>query len=165
MRVSSINAAGMGNMAFGKVVKLNTEPALYNMYIPKIDPQTSSIVDIIEGKKPKNLENVYFNLLHGFLCDKIGDYSKKEGLVAEKICGDVYVFTGKEAAAAREITDKADENEALHSWSQAQLKKDIELSDIIGRAKHAGAYDEIDADFNDKGELETIAYKDVLNTK
>lgn len=165
MRVNGINASGMGNVAFGKVVKINTESAHFNMDKSGIDPKIASVIGIIEGNKDTaNLDGDILSTLNKFVRDKIGDYSKKEGLVTEKICGDVYLFTGREAACARKITNKIGKNSVHRPWSQAQLVKDLRLSDIIGRAKHASAFDEICAEFNNKGALTSIIYKNIRNT-
>ena len=84
-------------------------------------------------------------IIGDFLRCKIGDYNPEDDVIAEKISGDVYIFTGREAAAARKIIDKTNKNEAMHTQSQSQLVKDIELSEIIGKARYTGAYGEIDA--------------------
>ena len=51
MRVNTINAGNLNSASFGKVVKINTESALNNVLSAEIDPQTRSIIDIIEGEK------------------------------------------------------------------------------------------------------------------
>ena len=51
MRVNTINAGNLNSASFGKVVKINTESALNNVHSAEIDPQTRSIIDIIEGEK------------------------------------------------------------------------------------------------------------------
>lgn len=164
MRVNSVNVAGMRNIAFGKVIKIKTEEALHNVYDPEIDPKTRSIVDVIEGKNPPEFAS-YKKSICDYLRSKIGDYNKENGLVAEKVCGDVFVFTGKEAVAARKITEKVSKGTACRTWTQTQMTKDIELLGIVGKAKYTGAYDEIDADFGDDGKFKTLTYKNVISTK
>lgn len=163
MRVNSINAVNLNNASFGKVVKINTESALNNIHSPEIDPQTRSLIDIIEGKKLYVLNKKSLRIMGDFLRCKIGDYNSKNGLAAEKISGDVYVFTGKEAVAARKIIDKTNKNEVVHTQSQSQLVKDIKLSEIIGKARYTGTYGEIDAEFNNTGKLVFASYKNILN--
>ena len=102
-------------------------------------------------------------IIGDFLRCKIGDYNPEDDVIAEKISGDVYIFTGREAAAARKIIDKTNKNEAMHTQSQSQLVKDIELSEIIGKARYTGAYGEIDAEFNDNGELIMASYENNMN--
>lgn len=158
MKINGINMAGMRNMSFGKVIKINTEAAILNINEPEIDNQSKSVIDVIEGKKTRPFYGVT-KIIGDFLRRKISDYNEKDGLVAEKVYGEVYVFTGKEAVAARKIVESVDKNNTI-SERRAQIEKNLKLLDIIGRAKYAGAHDEIDAEFNEDNELDILAYRD-----
>lgn len=158
MRVSNVNCAKPFNASFGKVIKVNTEPELSNKDEFEMNLQAKSIVDAIEGKKTPAINEKALNIIGKFLRAKIGDYNSKTGLVAENIDGDTYIFTGKDALAAKKVINKTNKSEASMKYSRMWMEKELGLSEIIGKAKYTSAYNEIDADFNDDGKLTMVRY-------
>lgn len=160
MRVNNIDYGNLHNTSFGKVIRVNTESAPYSKDGFEMDLQTKSIINAIEGKKTSAIDKKALNIIGKFLRAKIGDYTPKTGIVTENVDGDTYIFTGKDAIVAEKVINKAGKGEASMKYSRIWMEKELELSEIIGKARYTNSYNEIDADFDDNGRLTMVRYID-----
>lgn len=119
-------------ITFGRAIKIESDTNFYDKKGFNVDPASQSVIDTIEGKNFSTYNKETSAKIREFLKAQIGDYSKKTGVYARRINGEIYLFTGKEAKEARNINRQARidfENAAASSGAERRCRKILEQRD------------------------------------